>query len=252
MYCPQCGTESSSGQQYCRVCGANLKVIAKAVTLSEAIARSDRGPLPKIKEMMKSMHIEHVTEEITRALDQMNKEIARSSLPHLDKADKEIARDSSGQHVSHPKEQHDKPWWLHMKERETPEQRRENRITKGTVSFFTGIALMVFLFYFSAAIVLKLPPEWVARIPFDLEPVLRIIWLVGLIPMLSGLGQIIAGLLVRPTPAKSLEAADADATSQRIIEQEPEPKFVQGSVTEKTTELLDWKIPVSRTNEIKE
>ena len=79
MYCPQCGTESSEGLQYCRSCGANLKVIGKAVSLSEAIARSDRGPLPKIKEMMKNLKIEHVSEDISKALDQMNKEIARSS-----------------------------------------------------------------------------------------------------------------------------------------------------------------------------
>jgi hypothetical protein len=251
MYCPQCGTESSSGQQYCRVCGANLKVIAKAVTLSEAIARSDRGPLPKIKEMMKSMHIEHVTDEITRALDQMNKEIARSSLPHLGKAGKEVAR-SFPKPPSPPNVHDNKLWWLHMKESETPEQRRENRLVKGTVACFTGIALMVFLYYFSAALVLKLPPAWVSQIPFDLEPVLHIIWLVGLIPTLSGLGQIIAGLAVRPAPAKSIAAADDAPTSQRIIEPEPEPRVVQGSVTEKTTELLDWKIPVSHTNEIKE
>jgi hypothetical protein len=79
MYCPQCGTESSSGQQYCRSCGANLKVIGKAVSLSEAIARSDRGPLPKIKEMMKSLKIEQVSDEISRALEQMNQEIVRNS-----------------------------------------------------------------------------------------------------------------------------------------------------------------------------
>jgi hypothetical protein len=235
MYCPQCGTESSSGQQYCRACGANLKVIAKAVTLSEAIARSDRGPLPKIKEMMKSVKIEQVTEEITRALDQMNKEIARSSPP------------------KHPLIVHhrtqDKPWWLHMKESQTPEQRREHRLVKGTVSFFSGIALMIFLYYFSAAFVLKIPPEQLARIPFDLEPVLHIIWLVGLIPSLSGLGQIIAGLLVRPAPAKSIEAP---STSERTLAPEPEFKGVGGSVTEHTTEILDWKVPAGKTNEIKE
>ena len=27
MYCPQCGSDASSGVQYCRSCGANLKVI---------------------------------------------------------------------------------------------------------------------------------------------------------------------------------------------------------------------------------
>src|SRR5512134_1428034 len=80
MFCPQCGTESSSGVQYCRVCGANLKVIGKAVSLSEAIARSDRGPLPKIKELVKNLKVEHVTEEVSRALDHMNNEIVKASV----------------------------------------------------------------------------------------------------------------------------------------------------------------------------
>ncbi|HEV7858390.1 MAG TPA: zinc ribbon domain-containing protein [Pyrinomonadaceae bacterium] len=235
MYCPQCGTESSSGQQYCRSCGANLRVIAKAVTLSEAIARSDRGPLPKIKEMMKSVKIEQVTEEITRALDQMNKEIARSSPPESPL-------------IVHHRTQ-DKPWWLHMKESQTPEQRREHHFVKGTISFFSGIALMIFLYYFSTAFVLKIPPEQLARIPFDLEPVLHIIWLVGLIPALSGLGHIIAGLLVQPAPAKSLDAA---STAQQPLAPEPELNGLKGSVTEHTTEILDWKVPARRTNEIKE
>ena len=78
MFCPQCGTESQS-TQYCRVCGANLKVIGKAVALSEAVARSDRGPLPKIKEMIKEFKVDHVSDEVSGALDQMNQEIARIS-----------------------------------------------------------------------------------------------------------------------------------------------------------------------------
>jgi hypothetical protein len=76
MYCPQCGTESHS-TQYCRVCGANLKVIGKAVSLSEAIARSDRGPLPKIKEMVKGLKAEYLTEEVTTALDRMDHELGQ-------------------------------------------------------------------------------------------------------------------------------------------------------------------------------
>src|SRR5215475_3050267 len=79
MYCPQCGTDASSGVQYCRSCGANLKVIGKAVALSEAIARSDRGPLPKIREMVKNLKVEHVSDEVSQALDKMNNELARIS-----------------------------------------------------------------------------------------------------------------------------------------------------------------------------
>src|SRR6185436_8884581 len=114
MYCPQCGTESGSGLQYCRLCGANLKVIVKALTLSEAIARSDRGPLPKLKEMVKGLKLEHVTEEVSKALERMNKEI--------------INTPPSGKLAP--------PWsppaWLPKKK--TSKERRENHIVNGTIS----------------------------------------------------------------------------------------------------------------------
>ncbi|HWN09971.1 MAG TPA: zinc ribbon domain-containing protein [Pyrinomonadaceae bacterium] len=137
MYCPKCGTESSSDVQYCRLCGANLKVIGKAVSLSEAIARSDRGPLPKIKEMMKSLKIEQVTEDISRALDQMNKEIVHSSddvMPN-------------------------KPWSVGGKEEKTAQQRREKHLVSGSISIFSGIGLMIFLYFLAGVLVLKLPPS---------------------------------------------------------------------------------------------
>jgi hypothetical protein len=78
MFCPQCGTESISDLKFCRACGANLKVIGKAVTLSEAIARSDSVP-NKIKDLVKSLKIEKVTEEVSRAMDRMNDEIIRNA-----------------------------------------------------------------------------------------------------------------------------------------------------------------------------
>src|SRR6476619_3516442 len=121
MYCPQCGVESPAELQYCRSCGANLKVIGKALTLSEAIARSDRGPLPKLKEMVKSFKIDQVTEEVSRAFDKMNKEI-----------------------VKHSRELHSsQPWW--HKYRKTSRERREEHLTKGIVSMFSGAGLMIFL-----------------------------------------------------------------------------------------------------------
>src|SRR5262245_25512326 len=111
MYCPQCGTDSSPGLQYCRSCGTNLKVIGKAVALSDAIARSDRGPLPKIREMMKSLKVDQVTEEVSRALEHMNKEIVKVS--------------------PKPKELRGRP--LINFSRKTPAERRERHLTKGVV-----------------------------------------------------------------------------------------------------------------------
>ncbi len=236
MYCPQCATESTPGLQYCRVCGANLKVIGKAVSLSEAIARSDRGPLPKIKEMVKNLKVEHVTEEVSRALDRMNSEIVKVSSEA--KAKKEYG------------------WSLRRKK--TAAERRERHITNGIVSVFWGSGLTIFLYYLSAALVLKLPPHIIQQIPFEIDPVVRVLWLIGLIPTLSGMGHILSGLLIRPTPEPtpqqvSFPTSEAEALSAPRIEPpqrvETSPRFESSttvtaptspaSVTERTTNLLD-------------
>lgn len=219
MYCPQCGTESASDLPYCRSCGANLKVIGKAVSLSEAIARSDRGPLPKIKEMMKNLKVEQATEDISRALDQMNSEIVRSS------------DDVTPQ----------KPWWLVGRKKKSAEQRREKHLTTGTISIFSGIGLGIFLYFLTGAIVLKLPPEFVAGVPFEIEPVVRILWLVGLLPILSGVGHIIAGLLIRPDKERATLNEGARVVEE-IPAREPLRRVVPGSVTERTTNLLEHEI----------
>ena len=205
MYCPQCGTESQL-TQYCRVCGANLKVIGKAVTLSEAIARSDRGPLPKIKEMVKGLKSEHITEEISRALDRMDHELE--------------------QITSDPKRDKREPFRFRRRKK-TAAERRAQQITKGIVSFCSGIGLSVFLYFLSAVLVLKLPPDVVAKIPFEIQPVVHMIWLLGLLPTTSGVGHILAGLLIRP-----------DQPQTRQLDEVVSPPRDLGSVTERTTNLL--------------
>jgi hypothetical protein len=215
MYCPQCGTESSSGLQYCRSCGANLKVIGKAVTLSETIARIP-GPLPHmITGMIKNLKADHVSEEISHAMEEMKKEIVRSSDDPTP----------------------DKPWWLEGRKKKTAQQRREKHLIGGTISLFSGIGLAIFLYYLTGALVLKLPPDFVAKVPFEIEPVVRILWLVGLLPMLSGLGHIVAGLLIRPDK----DRAGLDETARPLLETRGEPvrPTTPASVTERTTNLLE-------------
>lgn len=194
--------------QYCRVCGANLKVIGKAVTLSEAVARSDRGPLPKIKEMIREFKVEHVSDEVSGALDKMNQEIARIS----PQSPRQLKRRA-----------------LIEFKRKTPAEKREDHISKGVVSLFSGVGLTVFLYFLSAALVLKLPPDVIAKIPFELDPVVKIIWLLGLLPATAGVGHIIAGLLIRPRP----EPPPPQLTDRPISN--PVPM----SVTDHTTNLLD-------------
>ena len=223
MYCPQCGADSPSSVQYCRGCGANLKVIGKAVALSEAVARSDRGPLPKIREMVKGLKVEHVTEEVSRALDHMNIEIAS---------------------MSPKKKRSEQRPWINFRKKKTPAEKREEHISKGVISMFSGAGMMVFLYYVSAALVLKLPPDVIAKVPFEIDPLVHVIWLFGLIPTLSGLGHIISGLLIRPqapevqqiqqAPAEPVEFPRNTATTRSPIN----PSL---SVTENTTNLLEEK-----------
>ena len=208
MYCPQCGTEAQA-TQYCRTCGANLKVIGKAVTLSEAVARSDRGPLPKIKEMISNFKLDHVSDEVSGALDRMNQEIARIS-PEAERRQHRRAL------IEFPK-------------RKTPAEKREDHISKGVVSMFSGVGLTVFLYYLSAALVLKLPPNILEQIPFAVDPVVRIIWLLGLLPITSGVGHIIAGLLIRPKREQ--------IQPQHIDQVVSPPREL--SITDHTTNLLE-------------
>jgi hypothetical protein len=233
MYCPKCGTESSAEQRFCRSCGSNLKVIGKAVALGEVIARSDRGPMLKIKEMMESAKIKKTTDDVSQALDKMGQDISQQS----------------------PENNRQLPWWMQFKDTRTPEQRREQHLVKGIVSLFSGIGLMIFLYYLSSAIVLKIPPETLAKLPFEIEPVVKMIWLIGLIPALSGLGRILAGLMIKIPSPRSLEEKEAQTVINERVNPQPSINETAGrflhegqplSVTEHTTEMLDQKIPVAR------
>ena len=115
--------------------------------------------------------------------------------------------------------------------RKTPAEKREDHISKGVVSLFSGAGLTIFLYFLSSALVLKLPPEILAQIPFEVDPVVKIIWLFGLLPATSGIGHIIAGLMIRPRPepAEQLEQAS----------EPPALNPAQTSVTERTTNLLE-------------
>ena len=240
MYCPQCGTESLSDElKFCRGCGANLKVIGKAVTLSEAIARSDSVP-NKIKDLVKSFKIEKVTEEVSRAMDRMNQELMQSSSEKPPRPPRRRRREK------------------------TPEERRERHLVRGLIKVFWGSGLAIFLYFLTHALVLKLPPDVIAKVPFEIDPVVRIFWLVGLLPILSGIGHIIAALTIRTgkrLPEEEMPLVESAEQSPLRIEQPQfndevtlmgEPRMPPMSVTDRTTNILKRKVAGQATSEIKD
>ena len=235
MFCPQCGTDSAEGQHYCRSCGTNLKVVGRAVSLGDAISRSDGVPA-KLKEIVNNIKIAQVTDEVTRAMEKVKAEIARTS-------------GDQGE-LMHRKQREEYRRALRWKRKEkTAEERRERHLTRGAIKFFTGGGLSIFLYVLFHSIQLHLPPDVVAATPFAIDPVVRSLWAFGFIPMLSGVGHIIAGLSIRSRPGHAIESP-ADAPLRIDSEMSPAPAYdpqatvatareAPASVTDRTTNILD-------------
>ena len=127
--------------------------------------------------------------------------------------------------------------WLNLRKKKTAAERREQHITKGVVSLFSGVGLTTFLYFLSAALVLKLPPEIVNQVPFEIAPVVKVIWLLGLLPATAGLGHILAGLLIRPDPEP--QQIDQVVSPPRELRDQPITHPIPISITDHTTNLLD-------------
>ena len=128
---------------------------------------------------------------------------------------------------------------IQLGSKKTPAERREKHLTTGIVSIFSGIGLTIFLYFLSAALVLKLPPHIIEQIPFEIGPVVRIIWLVGLLPTLSGVGHILAGLMIRPRQNLELDQQVAPPRDLTEGASTTTPVPAPGSVTERTTSLFE-------------
>ena len=246
MFCPQCGTESPADLKFCRMCGANLRVISKAVTLSEAIARSDSVPT-KIKDLVKNLKIEKVTDEVARAMEKMNLEIAHTVEDHRD---------------WHREKSQGK------RKEKTAEERREKHLVSGMISFFSGIGLAIVLYFVSHALLGKFPPPLINGRPFELDALLQVAWVIGLLPTFTGLGHIIAGLTIRRDRRAEIESP---AVTPLRIGEPGEPTFNQSpafvarhddettifaerkapdSVTDRTTNILEHQPQVRQTDEM--
>src|SRR5262249_14947165 len=83
--------------------------------------------------------------------------------------------------------------------RGTPEERRLNEIKGGVITSMVGLGLMIFLYFFL---------NIVAEKAEDHAEIIRSLWMVGIIPILVGIGLIINGVFVsRRLPSLKEEQA---------------------------------------------
>lgn len=221
MYCPKCGAEGDEGQSYCRRCGVNLALVGKAVTVSEAIARGDSGLLPKIKSVMGNLKLDGVSEQVVQHVEMIGREVEKS----VREQKHEIAKAQAH-------------WWTPK----TPEERRAKLFEKGFGSMFGGIAMMIVFYFVARNVAFNFPPEVLAKVPFDLYALINLAWLFGLIPALTGLGQVIGAFMVHGTAASAApaRAERPDTTPLLDASTAEELREPPASVTERTTAHLDY------------
>jgi len=129
--------------------------------------------------------------------------------------------------------------WLNFRKKKTAAERREQHITKGVVSLFSGAGLATFLYFLSTALVLKLPPDITDKVPFEIVPVVHVIWPLGLLSATAGLGHIIAGLLIRPDAEPQPQQIEQVVSPPRELTDQPITHPIPISITDHTTNLLE-------------
>ena len=134
---------------------------------------------------------------------------------------------------------------------------------------FSGIGLGAFLYVVGHSVNLNLTPDQISQIPFDLTSLLHVVWLIGLIPALTGFGRVIAGFTVRLDRPDEIRTADEqplrigepDTTAfvstpsftaprdneATVFASRPAPD----SVTDRTTNILEHQVSASKTGEMK-
>ena len=233
IYCPKCGADAGNGQNYCRKCGVNLALVSKAVNLGEVIARGDSGLLPKIRNFMGNTKLDEVSEQVGRHLEKINE-----TLKSANRGTVRAVRETS---ISLPDlgcEQ------KAAKKASSASDRRAKLLAEGFPSLFIGIAMMILLYVFGDTLVLRIPPERAARIPFDVAEAAKVAWLIGLIPALGGLGKLVAAGFIRGSSELPQNAGLAPAQLASPAEAVPfEMQDAPPSITEHTTARLGDQAP---------
>jgi hypothetical protein len=250
MYCPKCGGESLEAQKFCKACGTNLQLINDALSGGEgphpfgidvdALAKNAREFARSFKTNVGVVAGGRTSAADARERYRVSREVRRQA--------REEAR---RQNVPKPKEYMSYSW--------------QHNLRNGLVSLFWGAGLGVVLFYLGQTAIddglIGRLVEWSQGHVQGVEPLVRIIWLIALLPALKGLAHIIyaaffaesmATLTTRFTPPPlALEEPRPFLRQDTapVVERETAPKNYEPSfepppsVTEHTTHIFDESQP---------
>ena len=247
MFCPKCGGESVEGQRFCKACGTNLQLINDALSSGTGA----HGPFGldvdaltrNAKEFADSWKKGWNPKVVGVKIDQSRVDSIRNAREERRQAREEARR----RNLPKPREYMSYSW--------------QHNLRSGLVSLFWGTGLGVFLYYLGKTVIdagLVQQLEANPNVPVHgLDMVVRMMWLIALLPVLKGAARIIfasffaesmATLTERFTPKPlALEAQPASIrqdtapvvereTASRSYEPSHEPP---PSVTEHTTHIFE-------------
>ena len=253
MFCPKCGGESLETQRFCKACGTNLQLINNALSGGdspqgpfgidvEALAKNARDFAQSWKTSWSGAHLKAGVNDLPGPRSGETREGRRITREIKKQAREEARR----QNLPKPKDYMSYSW--------------QHNLRNGLVSLFWGAGLGVVLYYLSqnaidSGLIRHIEEQSRGHVE-GLEPVVRMIWLIALLPVLKGLAHIIyaaffgesmATLTARFTPPPLLEEPQPFLRQDTapVVEREAVPRSYEPSieappsVTEHTTHIFE-------------
>lgn len=253
MFCPKCGAQAlSEEQRFCKSCGTNLQAVNEALERGDSkttVLGIDVGGL--VKSVKESVDVESIVKTVKESVGEVTvNQDSRKSQTRGKNAHRKRHRASRSEDSADSNNR-----WLEYEETKTKiaelkAQREKLRTPKpkewmayswqhnlkyGLMSLFSGVGLGIFLYYLGKmGIESGLVDELIAKSNANitgLHQLARLLWLVAVIPVLKGFGQIfyaaffaesMATLAERFTPqALELSEAAGAAGGEKFLFSQP-------------------------------
>jgi hypothetical protein len=257
MFCPHCAAEATDGQKFCKGCGTNLEVVNSALGPKDDVVAQIRKDLDglKVSFMQSGKSIGDAVRREAQRYGRQNWRYNRRSRHHhdpnlwWDATDRSRPAETGKMSQATPTEPVDPELYL-PRPKDWLRYSRQHNLRDGLITLLGGAAFGFVLYYIGqiviqAGVLESLDSRYGVR---GVDQVVAMAWLIALIPLLKGFGQLIYGVFFAESirniarsyipetvqPAKVAPAFPVQATEI------PDPGFsAPASVTERTTNILD-------------